>query len=63
MFAEFACIFEDLVGGGFDCGEATIRFFKVFIDRTWNLEVDWISAGLRGIYYRDPYALTCRLWT
>ena len=63
MFAELTRILEDFVGGSFDCGEVTIEFFKVFIDRTWKFEMDWTSVEMKGICYGDPYVWSCRLWT
>lgn len=38
MIAELGRIFEDFVCGGFDCGEVTIEFIKVFIGRTCDFE-------------------------
>lgn len=38
VVAELCRIFEDFIGGSFDCGEVTIEFLKVLIDRTWSFE-------------------------
>ena len=34
VFAELSRIFEDFVGGSFDCGEVTVEFIKVLIGGT-----------------------------
>jgi len=36
VFAELSRIFEDFIGGSFDCGEVAIEFIKVLIRGTWD---------------------------